>query len=157
VLLQGAMRSSGKAGIAKMVLHSKEHVVAMRGVGRGIVLSTLYFKDEVIPVKDLDLPAASEKPQKKELSVALQLVNAISGKFEPEKYHDEYRSRVMELIERKAQGKEVIAQKAPAAPPRNVVSLMNALKASLSESARKRKQPGSAPKRLPKHRARKSA
>ena len=157
-LLQGAMRSSGKVGIARMVLHNREHVVALRGSDNAIALSTLYFKDEIVPVKKLELPSDSDKPQKKELEIALQLVNAISGKFEPEKYHDEYRNRVMALIRQKAEGKEVVAQKTPVTAPRNVVSLMDALKASLAESAKKRKPAAPAARQSPvKYKARKTA
>lgn len=156
-LLQDAIRSSGKVGIAKMVLHNKEHMVALRGTDKAIALSTLYFKDEVVPVKNLELPSEADKPQKKELEIALQLVNAISGKFEPDKYHDEYRDRVMELIKQKSEGKEVVAQKTPATAPRNVVSLMEALKASLSESAKKRKTAPLVRHRGAKHKVSKSA
>ncbi len=157
VLLLDAMRDSGKVGIAKMVLHGREHVVALRAMDQAIALSTLYFRDEIIPVENLELPSDSDKPQKKELEIAVQLIDAISGKFEPETFHDEYRNRVMDLIQRKAEGKEVVAQKMPKTPRGNVVSLMDALKASIAESARKKKDGAHERQARSKPKARKSA
>jgi DNA end-binding protein Ku len=156
-LLQDTMNNSDKVGIAKMVLHNREHLVALRGSGNAIVLSTLYFHDELIPEKELELPAKADKPQKKELEIALQLVEAIGGKFEPEKYHDEYRARVMELIHQKAEGKQVVVQSVPKTSAPNVINLMDALKASIAESSRKRKSPEKAEHRTSKPKSRKSA
>jgi DNA end-binding protein Ku len=139
-LLQEAMKSSNKVGLARMVMRSKEHVVALRGSGKAIALSTLYFKDELIPIKNLELPSESDKPQKKELDIALQLIEANSGKFEPDKYHDEYRDRVMDLIQRKSEGKEVVAQSLPKTKAPNVVNLMDALKASLASTKKRQEE-----------------
>src|SRR5579862_1302220 len=156
-LLQQAMHGSGKVGIAKMVMHNREHIVALRGTGQAIAMSTMYFKDEVVSEKELALPAEADKPQKKELAIALQLVESISGEFDPEKYHDEYRERVLNLIKQKAEGKEVVTQKMPKTTAPNVVNLMDALKASLAESAKKRKAGQSIGAHTAKPKARKSA
>lgn len=139
-LLQDAMKSSNKIGLARMVMRNKEHIVAIRGTGKAIALSTLYFKDELIPVKNLELPAEADKPQKKELDIALQLIEANSGKFDPEKYRDEYRERVMDLIQRKSEGKEVVAQSLPKTKAPNVVNLMDALKASLANTKKRQEE-----------------
>jgi DNA end-binding protein Ku len=138
-LLQQAMAETGKVAIARMVMRDKEYTVALRGTGHAIGLSTLYYSDEVVPEKQLELPSAKDKPQKKELDMAIQLINAISGKFDATEYHDEYRERVMDLIHRKAEGKEIVAQAAPKTPAPNVVNLMEALKASIADSMKRTK------------------
>ena len=85
-------------------------------------------------------------------------MEAISGKFEPEKYHDEYRARVMDLIKQKSEGKEVVIQSAPRTSAPNVLNLMDALKASIAASAKNKKAPAaSVEKRSVKAKAKKSA
>jgi len=96
-------------------------------------METMIFHDEVVPSDDIDeLPEAKElKANDRELKMAEQLIESLSADFEPEKYHDEYREKVLELIERKAQGEEIAVQ--PEAPqPARVPDLMAALEASLA-------------------------
>src|SRR5215213_7327090 len=133
-LLLGAMRESGKVAIARVVLRSKEQLVAIRPApGDVLMMETMIFADEVIQPEDIDdLPAAKElKASERELKMAQQLIDSLSADFEPEKYHDEYREKVLELIERKASGEEIAVQ--PEAPkPKKVPDLMAALEASLA-------------------------
>ncbi|MDQ1377431.1 MAG: end-binding protein Ku, partial [Acidimicrobiaceae bacterium] len=97
-----------------------------------LVLSTMLFADEVIATGDLAVPTAdSTKPSDRELSMAKQLVESLSAPFDPTKYRDDYRERVIELIEAKAEGAE-IAQAPESAPAAPVVDLMAALEASLA-------------------------
>jgi DNA end-binding protein Ku len=96
-------------------------------------METMIFADEVISPEDIDdLPAAKDlKASERELKMAQQLIDSLSADFEPEKYHDEYREKVLELIERKAAGEEIAVQ--PEAPkPAKVPDLMAALEASLA-------------------------
>jgi DNA end-binding protein Ku len=132
-LLLGAMQDAGKVAIARVVLRSKEQLVAIRPVRDLLMMETMIFHDEVVPHDDLDdLPAAQDlKASERELKMARQLIDSLSGDFEPEKYKDEYREKVLELIERKAEGEEIAIQ--PDAPkPTQVPDLMAALEASLA-------------------------
>jgi DNA end-binding protein Ku len=132
-LLLGAMERAGKVAIARVVLRSKEQLVAIRPAGDLLMMETMIFHDEVVPSDDIDdLPDAKElKASDRELKMAEQLIDSLSTDFEPGKYHDEYREKVLDLIERKAQGEEIAIQ--PEAPaPAKVPDLMAALEASLA-------------------------
>jgi DNA end-binding protein Ku len=132
-LLLNAMEASGKVAIARVVLRSKEQLVAIRPAGELLMMETMIFHDEVVPRDDLDdLPDTKElKASERELKMAQQLIDSLSSEFEPERYHDEYREKVLELIERKASGEEIAVQ--PEAPaPAKVPDLMAALEASLA-------------------------
>jgi DNA end-binding protein Ku len=132
-LLGDAMRESGKVGIGKVVLRSKQQLCALRPAGDALALSTMLYGDEVLSPDRLDeLESVNEaEATKRELTMAQQLIESLSADFEPEKYHDEYRARVLDLIERKAAGEEIAIQpeaEEPAAAP----DLMAALEASLA-------------------------
>jgi DNA end-binding protein Ku len=131
-LLLEAMRDTGKVAIAKVVIRSKESLVALRPAGDVLEMSTMLFADEVVDPRRLDdIPDPDEiEMRERELDIAKQLVESLAAPWEPEKYHDEYRERVLELIERKAAGEEITVQPEveEAAP---VPDLMSALKASL--------------------------
>jgi DNA end-binding protein Ku len=133
-LLLNAMEESGKVAVARVVLRTKEHLVAIRPApGNVLTMETMLFADEVISPEDLDdLPEAKDlKASERELKMAQQLIDSLSSDFEPDKYRDEYREKVLELIERKAAGEEIAVQ--PEAPePKKVPDLMAALEASLA-------------------------
>jgi DNA end-binding protein Ku len=133
-LLMDAMREAGKVAIARVVLRSKEQLVAIRPASGGVLMmETMIFADEVVPPDTIeDLPDEEEiRASDRELKMARQLIDSLSSDFEPEKYHDEYREKVLELIERKASGEEIAVQ--PEAPePTKVPDLMAALEASLA-------------------------
>ena len=133
-LLLDAMRESGKVAIARVVLRSKEQLVAIRPMDDALAMTTMNFADEVVATDRLDeLPGEEVKTTKRELDVAKQLVDSLAGPFEPDKYQDTYREAVLDLIERKAQGEEIAVQ--PPAEPAvtEAPDLMSALKASLDE------------------------
>ena len=132
-LLLEAMRESGKVAIARVVLRSKEQLVAIRPAEDVLTMETMIFHDEVVPADDLDeVPDAKDlKTSDRELKMAQQLIASLSSDFEPSKYQDEYREKVLELVERKADGEEIAIQ--PEAPePTKVPDLMAALEASLA-------------------------
>ena len=119
-LLLEAMRESGKVAIARVVLRSKEQLVAIRpGEGDVLTMETMIFHDEVVPADDLDdVPATKDlKTSDRELKMAQQLIDSLSSDFEPSKYHDEYREKVLELIEAKADGQEIAIQPTDEEPP----------------------------------------
>ena len=134
-LLLDAMKEAGKVGIGRLVLRSKEHLVAIRPRDGVLTLETMLFADEVMSPDDLDEAPEDGKAKvgKKELEMARQLIDSLSGDFKPEKYSDEYRDRVLDMIERKAEGEEVVIE-APAEEPKKAPDLMAALEASIADS-----------------------
>ena len=158
-LLLEAMRETNKVAIARVVIRSKEQLVALRPMGDALGMATMLFADEVLPPDRLDeLADATEvKTTKRELDVAKQLVDSLAGDFEPERYHDTYRADVLAMIERKAQGEEIAVQPAPEEISEPAPDLMSALKASL-EAVRAREGDGTgAAKGKAKAKARKPA
>jgi DNA end-binding protein Ku len=148
-LLLEAMEETGKVAIARVVIRSKEQLVAVRPMGIVLGMATMLFPDEVLPPERLDevVEAANAKTTKRELDIAKQLIESLAGDFEPDKYRDSYREEVLAMIERKAEGKEIAVQ-----PPAEEVrapapDLMSALKASLDavraagDGGEKRKKP----------------
>lgn len=156
-LLRDAMAEAGKVGIAKVVLRSKESLVAIRPVGRLLTLETMLYADEVVPPETIDdLPdAKSSAPAARELEMARQLVESLTTTFDAEKYRDEYRERVLELIERKASGEEITVE-APAPAPAKAPDLMAALEASI-KAAKARSGGGDGDGGAPKRAAKKPA
>ena len=131
-LLLEAMSDAGKVGIARVVMRTKQYLVAVRPVGDALVMTTLNFADEVVPQKELDdLPGSKQGASDRELRMAQQLIDSLSTDWHPEGYRDTYRERVLDLIEQKAAGKEIVAQPEPERPA-PVVDLMAALEASLN-------------------------
>ena len=130
-LLRQAMDEAGKVAIGKVVIRSKESLVAIRANGPILTMETMLFADEVVDPTSLDeIPVEDGKATKQELAMAQQLIDSLSGDFEPEKYEDTYRERVLDLIERKAQGEEIAIQPAPEEPAK-VPDLMAALEESI--------------------------
>jgi DNA end-binding protein Ku len=142
-LLMRAMQDSGKIAIAKVVIRTKQYLVAVRPVEKALTMSTLFYNDEVVHQHQIDALPEDLEVNERELAVARQLIESLSTDFEPEKYKDEYRERVIELIERKSEGQEIAVQPA-AQEPAKVVNLMAALEASLK--AAQARQAGGAEK-----------
>jgi len=157
-LLHAAMSKSGKVGIARMVMRTKQYLCALRPVGRAIAVSTMQYADEIIPANDLDgLPSASTKPAERELRLAQQLIDSLSHSFNPARYNDEYREKLLHVLKQKAQGKEIVVEER-AERPAEVVNLLDALQQSLAGSKKKEERPreGRAPsvrKAAPRRRA----
>ncbi len=132
-LLLDAMRASEKVAIARVVLRSKEQLVAIRPMDDVLAMATMNFADEVVPADRLEeLPDAEVTTNERELQIARQLVDSLAAPFEPAKYHDTYREAVLAMIERKAQGEEISVQPAPERPAA-APDLMSALQASLDQ------------------------
>ncbi len=133
-LLIEAMAAAEKVAIARFVMRSKEYLVALRPSGGVLQLSTMVFADEIADPGRLDeLEAVADVTvAERELAMAGQLIDSLSVSFDASQYHDEYRERVLEMIERKAQGEQIDVS-APAQPDAAPVpDLMAALKASLA-------------------------
>jgi DNA end-binding protein Ku len=147
-LLVDAMEDSGKVAVARVVLRSKEHLVAIRPRDGALAMETMLFADEVIPAESLEELASADgdvQTSDRELAMANQLIESLASDFEPGKYRDEYRERVLDLIERKAQGETIVIEE-PAAEPEKVPDLMAALEASIA-GAKKPAKKSSKPKK----------
>jgi DNA end-binding protein Ku len=131
-LLKKAMEDTGKIGLAKFTLRSKEHLAAVRVYKNGLVLETIFYPDEVRNVDHVPGLNDEVSLNEKELEMAKQLIEQLTAPFEPEKYEDEYREAVLDLINSKISGNEVKVAKEK--PKTNVVDLMEALQASINES-----------------------
>jgi DNA end-binding protein Ku len=131
-LLADAMEKAGQVALAKYVMRGKESLVLIRPAQGGLMLHTMYFADEVRSFDEVD-KGQSAKIKEGELDLALQLINGLaSEQFSPERYTDEYRHRVLGMINQKVEGQEVTVS-APAAPRGQVIDLMEALKESLAK------------------------
>lgn len=129
-LLLTAMRKSGKIAIARIVMRNKQYLAAIRPAGQALSLCTMYFADELVAQEELEALPQDMNPSDRELAMAEQLINSLTAPFAPEKYRDEYREKVLELIEKKSEGQTVTLQ--PTAPEGGkVIDLMAALEASL--------------------------
>jgi DNA end-binding protein Ku len=132
-LLAKAMAASGKVAIARFVLRSKENLAAIRSDGNVLTLTTMRFADEVVPAAELDiLPEKAAKPAKREQEMAEQLIESLSTDFDPSAYHDQYREQLLSLIERKAEGKEIVASDAESPKATKAPDLMAALEESIA-------------------------
>jgi DNA end-binding protein Ku len=132
-LLAQAMQASGRVAIAHFVLRNKEHLAAIRSDGRVLTLTTMRFADEVVPVDELEIvPDKAQKPAKREREMAERLIESLSTDFEPQAYKDEYREQLLTLIERKAEGKEIVAAEAEAPKATKTPDLMAALEESIA-------------------------
>jgi DNA end-binding protein Ku len=131
-LLRRAMEDTGKAGIARFVLRTKQYLAVVRPVGPAIAVSTLLYADEVIDATDLDgLPDEDADVADRELAMATSLVESMTVDWDPDKYKDDHRTRVLELIERKAEGEEIVAVPEVEREAGEVVDLVAALAAPL--------------------------
>ena len=128
-LLVTTMEESGRAAIAKLAMHQREYIVLIRPRANGLTLHTMYFADEVRQVSEYG-HHAEIKVKPEEVKLAKQLVESLAGEFEPEKYHDEYKQRLKELLNAKLEGQEVAVAPQPQLAP--VVDMMEALKKSLA-------------------------
>jgi DNA end-binding protein Ku len=134
-LLLKAIEKKGVAALAKVAFRNKEHLCLLRDGGNKIVLETLYYADEIR--EGMTLSGADLEVGDRELMMAESLVDMLYEDFQPEKYTDTYREKLLELIEAKVAGKQMI-QSPEAPPPSQVIDLMEALKASV-EAAKSRK------------------
>ena len=135
-LLVQALKESRKVAIARFVLRNKEHLAAIRPMDDVLTLTTMRFHDEVSSPQDLDgevfEEAKPKKPEKRELEMAKQLIDSLTSDFKPDQYRDEYREELLDLLERKAAGKEVVSAPTEEPKPTKAPDLMAALEESLA-------------------------
>jgi DNA end-binding protein Ku len=133
-LLAKAMESSGKAAIARFVLRNREHLAAIRASSGVLTMTTMRFADEVVSPEELDdvLPQEAPKAQKKEVEMAQKLIDSLTADFDPSQYRDEYREELLSMIERKAEGKELVTAANEEPEPTKAPDLMAALEQSIA-------------------------
>ncbi|HUR78512.1 MAG TPA: Ku protein [Acidimicrobiales bacterium] len=136
-LLAQALERSGKVGIAKFVMRTKEYLAAIRSAKGALVISTLLYGDEVVPIESLNTPGLEVELTERELKMAEALIESLTEKFDPERHEDTYREKVMELIRQKDEGEEIVIH-AEAEEPKRVDDLMAALEASVQAARDKR-------------------
>ncbi len=132
-LLHKALSGTTKIGIAKVVISGREHLASVKPDGLFLILELMHFASEILTPEELN-DGAKGAISDKELKMAQTLIDSMSGKWEPEKYRDEYRNAVMELIEQKAQHKEIADRPAPPVRATNVVDLVKVLQESLNRN-----------------------
>ena len=147
-LLRDALAASGRVGVGTIVLRQREHLAALEPAGQALVLTTMRWAYELRSPDALDLPARDAARDKREMELALRLIDALAAEFDPGRYRDTYRDVMLKIIEAKVKGEEV--ERPAAGRPRRVGNLMKALEASLRE----RKGPArAAGRRAPRSRA----
>ncbi len=132
-LLHKALSGTGKIGIAKVVISNREYLASVKPDGLFLILDLMHFASEILSpeeLKNAPLNAITDK----ELKMAQTLIDSMSAKWEPEKYRDEYRNAVMEMIEQKAKKKVVVEKPLPAPKATNVVDLVKVLQESLNRN-----------------------
>ena len=130
-LLGEALKKTGKVAIGQWAARGKQYLIMIRPLGPGLVMEQLRYADEVRSIKDV--PIEKIELKKNEIDLAVQLIQQqAGGEFQPEKYEDEVKKRILEQIERKVQGKEITAEPTEA-PQTQIIDLMEALKASLAK------------------------
>jgi DNA end-binding protein Ku len=143
-LLADAMENTDRVALATFVMRGKESLVLVRAAQGGLMLHTMYFADEVRDFGEIE-KGGSAKIQEREVELARRLIDELSAEeFKPEQYEDEYRQRVLDLVNQKVEGKEVTAV-GPVAERAKVIDLMDALKASLDKRVPASKPPAKAP------------
>lgn len=135
-LFTAALKESNKAAIARIRIRTKESIAALRVIDDALCLSTLFYADELVGQDQFEdiLPEAAAN--KRELDLATQIIDSMTREFKPDEYKDEYRDRVLEMIERKADGERIEAPKQKR-PQARVVDLMSALQATIAQAEQK--------------------
>jgi DNA end-binding protein Ku len=134
-LLADALAKSERAAVAKLVSRGKEQIVIIRPYNKGLLLHGMYFADEVRDFGEVPR-AKAQRVKEDELKLGAGLIDQMTNdEFDPDKYHDEYRERALELLEEKRKGHEITVPAEPVHTPAPVIDLMEALKRSIGSGA----------------------
>ena len=139
-LLRDALKDSGKVGIAKVVIKTRQHLAGVKPEDGALVLELMHFADELADTGKLHVPKKTEVG-KREMNMAKSLIDSMSAKWNPEKYKDDYREALMEVIEEKVEagGKEIEEKPKKAPKPTKVIDLVSVLQKSLEQTGAKKK------------------
>ncbi|MEY2476942.1 MAG: end-binding protein Ku [Actinomycetota bacterium] len=160
-LLLQAMRKEGRVGIGRVVLRTKQYLAAIRPLEtdtKVLALSTMLFEDEIVPASEIpNVPSRAPSVSDKELTMASRLIESLTTDWKPSKYKDTYREELLDLIERKAKGKEIVVEESAAPQGEKIVDLMAALEASLAAAKKGTKAPEKPAAKTTKKTAKKTA
>jgi DNA end-binding protein Ku len=156
-LLRDALKHSQKVGVAKVVIKTREYLAGVKPEDGALVLELMHFADELAETSKLHIPKKVEVG-KREMNMARSLIDSMSSKWNPEKYKDDYREVLMEVIEEKVEagGKEVEEKPRKAPKPTKVIDLVSVLQKSLEQTATKKRATGKS-RRKKAHSAKKAA
>jgi DNA end-binding protein Ku len=135
-LLVRALERSGRVGIGRVVLRAREQLVSVRPVGGALRMQVMRFADEIVPARDIDVPAPSKQPARREVEMAATLIETLAADWDPDRYEDTHRERVLELVRRKERGEAVELPEPEARAPSD--DLAAALEASLEAASGRR-------------------
>jgi DNA end-binding protein Ku len=140
VLLRDALEKSKKVGIAKVVIKTRQYLAGVKAEDGVLVLELMHFAEELADSGELHVPKKIE-PGKREINMARALIDSMSSKWNPEKYRDDYREALMEVIEEKVEagGKEIEEKPKKAPKPTKVIDLVSVLQKSLEQTGAKKK------------------
>jgi DNA end-binding protein Ku len=142
VLLREALAETKKVGIAKVVIKTRQYLAGVKAMKHALVLELMHFAEELADAEKLNVPKTLE-PGKREIDMARALVDSMSSKWNPQKYHDDYRDALLEVIEEKVEagGKEIEEKPKKAPAPTKVIDLVAVLQQSLAQSQGAKKKP----------------
>ncbi|MGC1479663.1 MAG: Ku protein, partial [Chthoniobacterales bacterium] len=157
VLLRDALRKSNRIAMARVVIKTRQHLAAVKPQGNGLMLELMHFPDELRDTSEFESPA-DQKLAANEMKMALQLIDSMTEKWNPDDYTDEYRDSLQELIDKKVAsgGKELPDEKTPTKRPSNVIDLAAVLQRSIEETSAKSGKSSSSKTRTRKKPATKS-
>jgi DNA end-binding protein Ku len=158
VLLREALADEKKVGIAKVIIKTRQYLAGVKALDHGLVLELMHFADELLDTSKLKLPKKAEIGRR-EKEMAQALVHSMTSKWDPEKYHDDYRKALMEVIEEKVEsgGKEIEAKPKSKRESTKVIDLVSVLQESLAKSQGTKKKKKAVIKRATRHPVRKAA
>ncbi|MCJ7841157.1 Ku protein [Lederbergia sp. NSJ-179] len=137
-LLRKALMETEKAGLAKIMIRSKEQLAVIRVYEKTLLMETIHYPDEVRNVAEVPNVPSSDNVSKKEIETAILLIDQLTTSFEPDKYQDDYRNKVMDLIQSKQKGEKMVTAKTEK-PTENITDLMAALQASIDKTKPEKK------------------
>ena len=157
-LLRDALKDSNKVGIAKVVIKTRQYLAGVKPEDGALVLELMHFADELVDTGKLRVPKKTEVG-KREINMAKSLIDSMSSKWNPEKYRDDYREALMEVIEEKVEagGKEIEEKPKKAPKPTKVIDLVSVLQKSLEQSGGAKKKATAKSRSKRKHPAKKAA
>ncbi len=155
VLLRNALEKSKKVGIAKVVIKTRQYLAGVKSEGDILILELMHFAEELAETDKMNVPKKLE-PGKREMDMAQALIDSMSAKWDPEKYHDDYREALMDVIEKKVEscGKEIEEKPKAKKTSSEVIDLVAVLQESLAKSQGGKKSSG---RKSAKSRAKKAA
>jgi DNA end-binding protein Ku len=147
-LLRDALKDSGKVGVAKVVIKTRQYLAGVKPEDGALVLELMHFADELADPEKLHVPKKKEIG-KREMNMAKSLIDSMSSKWNPQKYKDDYREALMEVIEEKVEagGKEIEGKPKKAPKPTKVIDLVSVLQKSLEQSGAKKKATAKSPRK----------